>query len=110
LPLIVPANEEQEDSGEGEQDSGEQQQQQQQQQKQRLPKCGIRVGPTIQPWTTGKALVLDDSYEHEVWNNTNQERVLLLVDIWHPDVLPVERYNIVAMFQHAREQGWLDNN
>ena len=28
-------------------------------------------------------MVFDDSYEHEVWNKTEEERVLLLVDFWH---------------------------
>ena len=73
------------------------------------PSCGIRVGPTTKRWTEGKALVLDDSYDHEVWNNTSTERVLLLVDIWHPDVSNTEKERIRAMFVHAHQQGWLTN-
>ncbi|CAM9782549.1 unnamed protein product, partial [Ectocarpus sp. 13 AM-2016] len=34
----------------------------------------------------GKCLVFDDCYEHEVWNKTERERVLLLFDLWHPDL------------------------
>jgi aspartate beta-hydroxylase len=68
--------------------------------------CGIRVGPLVQRWTPGKAIVLDDAYEHEVWNETNQVRVLLLVDLWHPDVTQQERDDIVKMFLVAKEQGW----
>lgn len=34
----------------------------------------------------GKCLVFDDCYEHEVWNKTKRERVLLLFDLWHPDL------------------------
>jgi hypothetical protein len=41
-------------------------------------KCGIRVGPVTKRWTEGKAMVLDDAFEHEVWNETDQNRVLLL--------------------------------
>lgn len=67
--------------------------------------CGIRVGNMTRPWTTDKALVLDDSYNHEVWNRTKEQRVLLLVDIWHPDVTLAEKQEIVAMFQEARQQG-----
>jgi Aspartyl/Asparaginyl beta-hydroxylase len=74
--------------------------------KQKLPLCGIRVGNQVQTWTEGKALVLDDSYDHEVWNNTDHRRVLLLIDIWHPDIAIKERIDIVGMFQHAQEQGW----
>lgn len=70
---------------------------------------GIHVGPTIQSWIQDQAMVLDDSYNHQVWNNTNDERVVLLIDIWHPDVRPREREEIVRMFQHAKLQGWLTN-
>ena len=45
-------------------------------------KCGLRVGDQIRTWKEGKAVVLDDSYEHEVWNETKDVRVLLLLDIW----------------------------
>ena len=34
-------------------------------------------------WEEGRCIVFDDSYEHEVWNRTEHERVLLLVDFWH---------------------------
>ena len=71
-----------------------------------LPLCGIRCGTNVQCWTEGKALVLDDSYDHEVWNHTNEKRVLFLLDMWHPDVSLKERQDIVGMFKHAHEQGW----
>jgi hypothetical protein len=69
--------------------------------------CGIRVGDQIRAWEEGKVLILDDSYEHEVWNDTNDVRVLLLIDIWHPDVRNEEKHKIGAMFQFARQQGWM---
>jgi len=71
------------------------------------PKCAIRVGPKVHEWKEGEALVLDDSYEHEVWNDTNEPRVLLLVDVWHPDVSMIERERIGKMFDYARGQGWI---
>ena len=37
------------------------------------------------PWEEGKVLVLDDSFEHEVWNDGDKQRIVLIVDIWHPD-------------------------
>jgi len=72
-----------------------------------MTKCGIRVGNQIREWEEGKAVVLDDSYQHEVWNETDSLRVLLLVDIWHPDISMEERTRIRNMFQFAHEQGWL---
>lgn len=83
LPLIVPVKEE--------------------------DNIGIRVGPIEKKWDANQALVLDDSYDHEVWNKTKEERVVLLVDIWHPDVKQGEREEIVRMFQHAQQQGWLNS-
>ena len=31
-------------------------------------------------------MVFDDCYDHEVWNKTDGERVLLLFDLWHPEL------------------------
>ena len=70
-------------------------------------KCGLRVGDQIRAWEEGKVIVLDDSYEHEVWNETDDVRVLLLVDVWHPDVRKVERERIGRMFGFAKSQGWI---
>lgn len=70
-------------------------------------KCGIRVGDQIRSWEEGKAIVLDDSYEHEVWNETKEVRVVLLLDVWHPDVTFEERNRIGNMFQFAQKQGWM---
>ena len=47
-------------------------------------KCRIRVGDEIKPWQEGKVFVLDDTYEHEVWNDTDEERVILLFDFDRP--------------------------
>jgi len=47
-------------------------------------KCRIRVGDEIQAWQSGKVLVIDDTYEHEVWNETDEERVILLFDFDRP--------------------------
>jgi len=76
---------------------------------QQLPRCGIRVGQQVQTWTNGKALVLDDSYEHMVWNDTDSKRVLFLLDIWHPDISLKERKDIIGMFQYSQKQGWYNN-
>ena len=42
--------------------------------------CGLRVGGETRAWREGEALVLDDRVEHEAWNMTAHERVVLLVD------------------------------
>lgn len=49
-------------------------------------KCRIRVGMQWHSWEPGKILLFDDSFEHEVHNDTDQERVVLLLRFWHPDL------------------------
>jgi aspartyl/asparaginyl beta-hydroxylase (cupin superfamily) len=53
--------------------------------------CSMRVRTEVRPWEEGKCLIFDDSFEHEVWNQGTGTRVILLVDIWHPEVTPIER-------------------
>lgn len=47
-------------------------------------RCRMRVGDRICVWQEGHILVFDDSYEHEVWNDTDEERVILLFDFNRP--------------------------
>lgn len=44
----------------------------------------IRIGNDFRNWTEGKALLFDDTYNHEVWNDTNGYRVVLFVDFARP--------------------------
>mmetsp|Transcript_23946 Transcript_23946/g.36628 ORF Transcript_23946/g.36628 Transcript_23946/m.36628 type:complete len:323 (+) Transcript_23946:104-1072(+) len=71
------------------------------------PTTGIRVADQVREWHEGKAVILDDSYVHEVWNDANSPRVLLLLDLWHPDVQMEERQKISTMFSYAKEKGWI---
>ncbi|MDI1443021.1 aspartyl/asparaginyl beta-hydroxylase domain-containing protein [Polyangium sp. 6x1] len=52
--------------------------------------CGIRVGSETRAWQEGKCLIFDDSYMHEAWNRGTSVRVVLLWDIWHPELTPIE--------------------
>jgi beta-hydroxylase len=47
-------------------------------------KCRMRVGDTINVWREGEIFVFDDTYDHEVWNDTEDERVILLFDFDRP--------------------------
>ena len=47
----------------------------------------LRVAGEARPWQAGKMVIFDDSYEHEAANlSKTEERVILLIDIWHPDL------------------------
>ena len=40
---------------------------------------GLRVAGETRTWTRGRALVFDDTFEHDAWNRGATDRVLLLV-------------------------------
>lgn len=48
--------------------------------------CAIRVGDDVQRWEEGKILVIDPTYAHDVWNNTDSVRVIVLCEFQRPDM------------------------
>ncbi len=62
------------------------------------PDCGFRVGNQVRQWEEGKLLIFDDTIEHEAWNDSNQDRVVLIFDIWRPELSAQEREEIAAFF------------
>jgi beta-hydroxylase len=48
------------------------------------PKCRIRIGNDYRSWNEGEALIFDDTFNHEVWNDTEGYRVVLFVDFARP--------------------------
>ena len=55
--------------------------------------CTIRVEDDFGHWEEGKSLIFDDSFEHEVWNNTDRTRVVLFVDFKRPLSFPASLIN-----------------
>jgi beta-hydroxylase len=55
--------------------------------------CRIRVGQDIRHWEQGKSLVFDDTFNHEVWNDTDETRVVLFVDVLRPLPSPWSHVN-----------------
>lgn len=62
------------------------------------PNCGFRVGNQVRQWEEGKLLIFDDTIEHEAWNESSQDRVVLIFDIWRPELSAQEREEIAAFF------------
>ncbi|KAJ8972011.1 hypothetical protein NQ317_000657 [Molorchus minor] len=54
----------------------------------------IRVADEIRSWEEGSIFVFDDSFEHEVWHNGTDLRLVLIVDVWHPELTPIEKKNL----------------
>lgn len=46
----------------------------------------IRVGKDWHTWEEGKVIMFDDSWEHEVIHTGQNIRVVLIMDIWHPEL------------------------
>lgn len=59
----------------------------------------IRAGHEWRTWESGKCLILDDSFEHEVKHNGDKRRVVLIVDCWHPDLTQKEREFLTHLHQ-----------
>ena len=57
----------------------------------------LRVGNTTHHWEEGKIIVFDDSIEHEAKNDADQTRVVLLFDIWRPELNAEEREEITRL-------------
>ena len=57
----------------------------------------LRVGSQTRSWTEGELLIFDDSIEHEAANQAEAERVILLFDIWRPELSKEEQDLVRAL-------------
>jgi ornithine lipid ester-linked acyl 2-hydroxylase len=55
--------------------------------------CRIRLADQVAYWEEGKSLIFDDTYYHEVWNDTDDYRVVLFLDIARPLRFPLSLLN-----------------
>jgi aspartate beta-hydroxylase len=68
--------------------------------------CAIRVARGVHTWHEGRAFAFDDSFEHEAWNRSGSDRVVLIFEAHHPDLTRPEREAIEHVY--ATRQQWLD--
>lgn len=62
------------------------------------PGCSFRVGNETREWREGEAWVFDDTIEHEAWNRSGRTRVILLFEIWRPELTAEERRAVQSLF------------
>lgn len=67
--------------------------------------CAIRVGSETHHWREGVITAFDDSFEHEAWNRSDSDRVVLIFETHHPDLAAAERRAIEAAY--AARHHWL---
>lgn len=63
------------------------------------PDCGFRVGNEVREWREGEMLIFDDTVEHEAWNRSDKDRMVLIFDIWRPELTLAERGAVTALFE-----------
>lgn len=61
--------------------------------------CGIRVGAETREWREGETLIFDDSFEHEAWNRGDATRVVLLFEVWRPEITSEEQAALTRIFE-----------
>jgi aspartyl/asparaginyl beta-hydroxylase (cupin superfamily) len=67
------------------------------------PNCGaLKVGNSRRSWEEGKVMVFDDSVRHEAWNTSDALRVVLIFDVWRPELDEEERLWISALLQAVK--------
>jgi aspartyl/asparaginyl beta-hydroxylase (cupin superfamily) len=75
-------------------------------------KCGFRVGNDVREWKEGEAFLFDDSIEHEAWNNSDRLRVVMIFDVWKPELSDEERGLVAAMIEavdaYGTKREWQD--
>lgn len=65
-----------------------------------VPKgCWFRVGAETREWRAGEAWIFDDTIEHEAKNPSDELRVILIVDTWHPGLSRSERDAVAAVME-----------
>lgn len=61
--------------------------------------CGLRVGDERRDVVRGEVWAFDDSINHEAWNNSTEDRIVLIFDVWHPDLTEQERRDITSLLE-----------
>lgn len=61
--------------------------------------CWFRVGNETRRWETDKAWVFDDTIEHEAMNESDRTRVVLIFDVWRPELSLEERELVTVLLR-----------
>ena len=61
--------------------------------------CGFRVGNESRAWVEGETWIFDDTIEHEAWNNSGEDRYVLIFDIPQPHMTPEDHSAVGKLFE-----------
>ena len=62
-------------------------------------RCVLKVAGIERAWKLDEVLVFDDTFEHEAWNHSDQTRIILLMDAWHPDLTLPEQHAFTVLVE-----------
>lgn len=68
------------------------------------PGSGLRVGGEERALVEGRTLVFEDTLLHRAWNESDQPKVVLLLDIWKPAAELARVPDFAA--QHRRDEAY----
>jgi Aspartyl/asparaginyl beta-hydroxylase and related dioxygenases len=63
------------------------------------PDCWFRVGNEVRSWERGRCWAFDDTIEHEAKNGSDRARVVLIFDIWRPELSEEERGLVATLLE-----------
>ena len=63
--------------------------------------CALRVGNQQRSWNEGQLLIFDDSMEHEARNQSDRQRIILLFEIWRPEIGEADREALTVLLEAA---------
>jgi hypothetical protein len=66
-------------------------------------RCRFRVGNETRNWRSGLAWMFDDSIEHEAWNDSEHDRVILIFDTWNPNLNMREQQDLATVLEATDE-------
>jgi aspartate beta-hydroxylase len=69
------------------------------------PDCALRVAGELHSWRVGEVVVFDDTYSHEAWNRSAETRVVMIFDMWHPDLTEAEQIAVRELFEVLGDLG-----
>jgi aspartate beta-hydroxylase len=65
------------------------------------PDCRLSVSGREYAWREGETVLFDDTYSHEAWNRSERDRIVLIFDLWHPDLSEAERRAVGMLVEAA---------
>ena len=60
--------------------------------------CWMKVGDEKRSWTEGKLTTIDTSFTHSTGNPSEEDRHVLIIDFWHPELTEAERAGLTYIY------------